>query len=66
MVLGCLLCKRIVEKHGGRIWAESPGLGKGSMVYFTIPKSSCINIENVSEKVDKILQDIENEGGERL
>jgi signal transduction histidine kinase len=35
--LGLTICKRIVEKHGGKIWAESKGLGKGTTVYFTVP-----------------------------
>ena len=36
--LGLTICKRIVEKHGGKIWAESPGLLKGTTISFTLPK----------------------------
>ncbi len=35
--LGMTIAKRIVEKHGGKIWAESEGLGKGSTFYVTLP-----------------------------
>lgn len=35
--LGLVITKRIIEKHGGEIWAES-NRGKGSTFFFTLPR----------------------------
>ena len=37
--LGLSICKRIIERHGGKIWAESPGEGKGTTIFFSVPIS---------------------------
>jgi PAS domain S-box-containing protein len=38
--LGLSISRKIVEKHGGKIWAESDGIDRGSTFYFTLPKKS--------------------------
>lgn len=40
--LGLSICKAIVEKHSGKIWADSHGKGTGATIYFTIPSSDSI------------------------
>jgi PAS domain S-box-containing protein len=37
--LGLALSRRLVELHGGRIWAESSGLNRGSRFVFTLPQT---------------------------
>lgn len=34
--LGLAICREIVERHGGRIWAES-AVGQGMKIHFTLP-----------------------------
>lgn len=39
MGLGLYIIKRIVEDHRGRVWAESPGPGRGSTFFVELPVS---------------------------
>ncbi len=40
--LGLSICKVIIEKHGGKIWADSHGPGTGTSIHFTIPSELSI------------------------
>jgi len=57
--LGMAICKQIVDKHNGKIWAESEGLGKGSTFYVMLPNQSKNKIET-DRKIDKNQSDYKN------
>jgi len=35
--LGLASARAMIEAHGGKIWADSPGIGRGTTIYFTLP-----------------------------
>jgi signal transduction histidine kinase len=49
--IGLALVKRIIEVHGGKVWVESEGLGKGTSLWFTLPCSAAQDTEKFKERV---------------
>jgi PAS domain S-box-containing protein len=61
--LGLAICQEIIEAHGGRIWAESDGLGTGARFAFTLPLAPA---ESDEEGFDDSWLDDDGEGSQTI
>lgn len=47
--LGLTLCRTIVDRHGGRIWAESAGVGQGATIRFVLARQPHSRVQTNEE-----------------
>jgi signal transduction histidine kinase/CheY-like chemotaxis protein len=60
--LGLAISRGIVEAHGGRIWASSPGEGQGTTFSFTLPVYMGQSVVDDDNKVQDVDADSPGEG----
>jgi len=53
--IGLALVKELVDLHGGRIWAESEGLGRGTEMHVVLPEGES-DLEGESAIADAVLE----------
>lgn len=61
--LGLFISRNIIERHGGKLWAESAGLGHGSSITFWLPASSPLTppIQRDPDRDTSVTEHVENE-----
>ena len=52
MGIGLLICRGLVEAHGGRIWADSDGPGLGTRFTFTLPTADQAELSDATRPME--------------